>query len=124
MEYLTIEEFEEKGGAKDASPKLFSKAKDKIDDLTFNRIVKEGFENLTQFQQEMIKSCMFDLVTLYIDNPEMLENGLNLASYSVGDISVSLGDANGSDWIFNAYKIPTAVYNNLKKTNLMRRGLC
>ena len=122
MEYLTIEEFENMGGAKDASPKLFSKAKDKINDLTFNRIEKIGFNNLTEFQKNIIIKSLNYLIKYYQDNPEVIENGVNISNYSVGDISVSLGGESSSNDALRLYGVPNDVYDCLKQTGLMRRG--
>lgn len=122
MTDLTIEIYKEKGGIKDVSPLIFEKAKDKINDLTFNRIENIGFNNLSEFQKNVIIKSLNYLIQFYLDNPEMLENGDNISSYSVGDISVSLGGERGSNDALRLYGVPKDMYNCLKQTGLMRRG--
>lgn len=122
MTDLTIEIFKEKGGITDISPLIFEKAKDKINDLTFNRIEDKGFNNLSVFQQNVIIKSLNYLIQFYQDNPEMLENGGNISSYSVGDISVSLGGESSSNDALKLFGVPGDVYNCLKQTGLMRRG--
>lgn len=91
-------------------------ASDKIDSLTYNRIIGIGFDNLTSFQQEKIKKavCLHaDFVEqygAYIDMP--------LSGFSAGSISIS----------FNAQKIngvttTQEVINYLNQTGLTCRRL-
>lgn len=122
MTDLTIEIYKERGGVKDIPPLTFEKAKDKINDLTFNRIERIGFNNLTIFQQNIIIKSLNYLIEYYQNNPEVLENMENIASYSVGDISVSLGGENGSNDALRLYGVPENVYQCIKQTGLMRRG--
>ena len=122
MTDLTIEIFKEKGGITDISPLIFEKAKDKINDLTFNRIEDKGFNNLSVFQQNVIIKSLNYLIQFYQDNPEMLENGGNISSYSVGDISVSLGGESSSNDALKLFGVPENVYQCIKQTGLMRRG--
>ena len=121
MTDLTIEEYQKRGGI-EVSPRTFDKSKDKINDLTFNRIEKIGFNNLTAFQQrEIIKSLNY-LIKYYNDNPEVLENSVNIGSYSVGDISVSLDGENDPKDPLKLFGVPKDAYSCLKKTGLTRRG--
>ena len=60
-----------KGNLEDAdAEKALEKASRHIDTLTYNRIVAIGFDNLTEFQQGIIKECeclMADWETENID---------------------------------------------------------
>ena len=122
MTDLTIEIYKERGGVKDIPPLTFEKAKDKINDLTFNRIERIGYNNLTIFQQNIIIKSLNYLIEYYENNPEVLENMENIASYSVGDISVSLGGESGPNDTLRLYGVPENVYQCIKQTGLMRRG--
>ena len=90
-----------------------------IDSLTFNRIVRKGFENLSEFQQEIIKEAVQKHIDFVYENTEMLESPLS--SYSISGVSMS----------FDRSKIVTVggitttgkVYNLLMQTGLCYRGL-
>lgn len=88
------------------------KASEKIDDLTFNRIVKIGFNNLTDFQKEKVQRA----VCLHADC--IYENGTEMgqiSSYSVLDISVSVDNKNSTE---AKYGVNNDTYNLLKQTGL------
>ncbi len=71
--------------------KYLELAQEKIDSITFNRIVRIGFDNLTDFQKEKVQKA------ICYQAEYILENGLessNIASYSVLDINVSVGNKN------------------------------
>lgn len=90
-----------------------------VDSLTFNRIVKARFENLTEFQQELIKDAVRLHADFAHDNAELLNSPLS--SYSISGVSMS----------FDRSKIVTVngvtttgeVYNLLMQTGLCYRGL-
>lgn len=123
MEYLTLEEYKQLGGTKDVSPFVFINAKEKIDELTFNRIVDATFDKLTEFQKNQIKRTVFLLVEYYMDNPEILEDGLGISNYRVGDINVTINTNSASQQILEQYGVPLNVYKSLSKTGLTRRGI-
>ena len=56
--YAGIEYYKEtyKGNLDDAENAL-RRASRHIDTLTYNRIVEKGFDNLTEYQQEIITEC-------------------------------------------------------------------
>lgn len=90
-----------------------------VDSLTFNRIVKKGFETLTEFQQELIKEAVQLHADFAHNNAELLSSPLS--SYSISGVSMS----------FDRSKIVTVggitttseVYNLLMQTGLCYRGL-
>lgn len=90
-----------------------------VDSLTFNRIVKAGFDNLTEFQQELIREAVRLHANFAHDNAELLNSPLS--SYSISGVSMS----------FDRSKIVTVggvtttseVYNLLMQTGLCYRGL-
>lgn len=92
--------------------KYLELAQEKIDSITFNRIVKIGFDNLTDFQKEKIQRA------ICYQAEYILENGLetsNIASYSVLDINVSVGNKNTPASLNNMSEI---AYDLIHKTGL------
>jgi len=92
------------------------RAADQVDTLTYNKIIRKGFDNLTEFQKDKIKKAIcihaefIEQYGSYIDMP--------LSGFSAGNVSVS----------FNAQKangITTTqeVLNYLKQTGLTCRRL-
>lgn len=95
--------------------KFLKLASNKIDTLTFNRIVYLGFDNLTEFQKNHIKDA------ICYQAEYMYENGVetsNLKSYSVLDISVSI---NEKKTVASRYGASEVAYDLLEKTGLMCR---
>lgn len=90
-----------------------------IDSLTFNRIVKAGFENLTEFQKGLIKEAVQLHADFCYENAELLDSPL--AAYAINGVSMS----------FDMSKIVTIsgtttsseVYSLLMQTGLCYRGL-
>lgn len=85
----------------------------KIDDITYYRISKVGFDKLTTFQQEKVKEAVcFQANYIY-------ENGIetsDIVSYSVIDINVSVGKANTAA---SQLDMSEMAYSSLKPTGLM-----
>lgn len=88
--------------------------------LTFYRINKAGFENLTEQQQALIKkACCYQMDYLY----QTLENGRNesdIASYSAGNISVTY-DTRKS--YAELERVSEQACKLLKMTGLMQRAI-
>ena len=94
---------------------MLLKASEKVDELTFNRIVKIGFDNLTDFQKEKVQRA----VCLHADC--IYENGTEMgqiSSYSVLDISVTVDNKNSTE---AKYGVNSDTYNLLKQTGLTCR---
>ena len=97
-----------------------TKASEKIDSLTFNRIVYITFEKLTPFQQEKVKRACCMCAEYFYSNDIDSAGGGNITSYQVLDISVSVDNKNDTDVkIKNNYGINHDTYNCLKQTGLM-----
>lgn len=118
MMYLTPDKY--KGDIpEDRLEQMLKNACRDIDSLTFNRIVKAGFENLTAFQQDIIK----DVVRLHADfcyeNAELLDSPLS--AYSINGVSMSFDKSS----IVTTAGVTTSssVYNLLMQTGLCYRGL-
>ena len=90
-----------------------------IDSLTFNRIVRTGFENLTEFQQELVREAVELHADFCYDNAELLESPLS--SYSINGVSMSFDKSK----IVTVGGITTSseVYSLLMQTGLCCRSL-
>lgn len=97
----------------------------KIDDLTFNRIVDKGFENLTPFQQERITLAAEAQYNYFVTNG--IDNSVStddISSISVEDFSVSLNTSSEKSSANNKpYNTSSVAYELLKQTGLMCRAL-
>ena len=65
-------------------------AQNKINRITFNRIVGKGFDNLTEFQQEKVRESICYQADYIFDNGYNDEDNSDISSYSVLDISVNV----------------------------------
>lgn len=119
--YLSEEEYLNNGGLiEEEIEKYLISASRHIDSLTFNRIVAKGFENLTEFQQETIKTVCFDMANFECENEDLINSVLQ--SYSINGVSMQFG----SSWniaVVNGVAIRRDTYNLLMQTGLCYRGL-
>lgn len=95
--------------------KSLRKASRHIDTLTFNRVNGLGFENLTDFQKDIIKEVTCELAEFEYENAELIENVLS--SYSINGVSMNFG----SSWnvqLIKGVAIPTELHETLKQTGL------
>ena len=91
-----------------------------IDSLTYNRIVGQGFSNLTVFQQEIIREVCCLQAEFEYENADLIESVLK--SYAINGVSMSFGDS----WnikVENGVAIRRDVYNMLCQTGLCCRRL-
>lgn len=95
--------------------KYLEKASSHIDSLTFNRIVAKGFDNLTSFQQDIVKKSVCELADFEFENADVLESVLS--SYSINGVSMSFGDGANVE-VINGVAIPKQLYNYLGQTGL------
>ena len=63
--------------------KLLDKASREIDTMTFNRIVGIGFDNLTEFQQEIVQKVNCQLADFEYENQDLLNSVLSLGVSSI-----------------------------------------
>ena len=101
--------------------KAFQTAADTIDVLTYSRISERGFDNLTDFQKNIITRVTCALAEWQTLNGDMLDNPYS--SYSINGVSASLGQSPGVKVISNV-QIPTRLYAELVKTGLCTRRIC
>ena len=121
MNYITYEKYTELGGnliPQDEFDKIARVMSRKVDGLTYNRIVKSGFANLTNFQQETIQEAMVDLCDFEYDNSDILNGAIS--SYSLNGVSVGFGNSQGSISI-NGTTVSRSGYQILNQTGLTCR---
>lgn len=119
--YLSVEEYFDNGGLiEEDIEKYLISASRHIDSLTFNRIVAKGFENLTEFQQETVKTVCFDMANFECENEDLINSVLQ--SYSINGVSMQFG----SSWniaVVDGVAIRRDAYNLLMQTGLCCRGV-
>lgn len=94
--------------------KLLHKASRNIDSLTFNRIVGKDFDNLTEFQREIVKESCCLLADFLHDNADLLDSALN--SYSVNGVSMHFGGVSVA--VINGIPVSKEIYSLLSQTGL------
>lgn len=75
----------------DELKKPLKQASRHIDSLTFNRIVAKGFDNLSEFQRDIIREVVCRQAEFEYENRDVLEN--ILSSYSINGVSAAFGDS-------------------------------
>lgn len=95
---------------------MLKKASHKVDSLTFNRIVGLGFDNLTEFQQGIIKEVTCSIADF--DYNTLLSN--NLTSYSINGVAMSFDKS--SLITVNGIEIEKDTYSLLSQTGLTYLG--
>jgi len=87
--YITPDEFQELTGRTPGNDTemLIRQASEQIDTLTFQRIKKIRFENLTALQQELIRIVTAGQTAFLLDFGDALDSPLN--SYSIAGVSMS-----------------------------------
>lgn len=102
----------------DDADKMLRQASRHVDALTFNRIVGRGFDNLTEFQKDVIKEVVCRQAEFEYENEDMINTVLS--SYSLNGVSMNFG----SSWnlyIENGVAIRKDLYSLLKQTGLCCR---
>lgn len=69
--------------------KALRQASRHIDTLTYNRIVGQGFSNLTAFQQELIQEVVCQQVDFEYENADMIDTVLQ--NYSINGVAMQFG---------------------------------
>ena len=96
--------------------KTLRKARRHIDSLTYNRIVGQGFSNLTSFQQDVIREVVCEQAEFEYENAD--EINTILSSYSLNGASVQFG----SSW--NVYTEKGVAIKRDVYAFLSQTGLC
>lgn len=120
MTYVTYDEYKEMKGTtlnlnEETADKYLDLASYDIDNLTFNRIKKIGFENLTDFQKLTIKTAVVLQADFRFENEDWLNSALS--QYSINGVSVNYGDSKSVSVVNNVF-IPNTTLAILKQTGL------
>lgn len=118
MTYVTYEEYKTMKGCtlnEETAEKYLELASYDIDNLTFNRIKKIGFENLTDFQKLTIKTAVALQADFRFENEDWLDSALS--QYSINGVSVNYGDSKSVSVVNNVF-IPNTTLAILKQTGL------
>lgn len=116
--YVTYDEYKEMKGTtlnEGTAEKYLDLASYDIDNLTFNRIKKIGFENLTDFQKLTIKTAVVLQADFRLENEDWLNSALS--QYSINGVSVNYGDRK-SVRVVNDVFVPNTILAILKQTGL------
>lgn len=87
-----------------------------IDSLTYNRIVGQGFSNLTPFQQEVIQEVVCQQADFEYENADMIDTVLS--GYSLNGASVQFGQS------WNVYADKGVAMKKDVYALLAQTGLC
>lgn len=98
--------------------KYLKLAQEKIDSITYNRIIAVGFDNLTEFQKEKIKEAICYQAEYIYTNGYNSEDNRDITSYSVLDISVSVDNSNSNKTIAQRKSMSEMAYDYVRKTGL------
>ena len=97
-------------------------ASEKIDEVTFNRIVGIGFDNLTDFQKEKVKESVCAQADYIYENGYNDEDNVDFASYSVLDITVNAKDIAETNTEAKKKHMSSYAYDQINKTGLTCRS--
>nr|WP_301905963.1 hypothetical protein [uncultured Anaerostipes sp.]DAQ13402.1 MAG TPA: Head Tail Connector Protein [Caudoviricetes sp.] len=92
-----------------------------IDSMTFNRIAGKGFDNLTEFQKEMIRYAACKQADFEKEN-ESLINSI-LSSYSLNGVSMGIDPDGWNVTVRNGVVMQSDTYSVLEQTGLCCRRL-
>ncbi len=109
-EYNTIPE--------DEIEKRLKLASRHIDSLTFNRILRQGFNSLTEFQREIITEVCCDMAQFEYENEDMINSIFQ--QYSINGVTMSFGNS-WNVMLQNGIAIKRDVYEKLCQTGLCCR---
>lgn len=98
--------------------KYLELAQEKIDSITYNRIVAIGFDNLTEFQKEKISKAICYQAEYIFKNGYNDEDNRDISSYSVLDISVSVDNSSSNKTKAQKLNMSEIAYDLVHKTGL------
>ena len=101
--------------------KALEKASRHIDTLTYNRIVAIGFDNLTEYQQGIIKECECLMADWETENTDYINS--MLSSYSLNGASMSFTGQSASATVVSGVAVSREIYSHLQKCGLCTRSL-
>ena len=99
--------------------KALKQASEHIDTLTYNRIVAIGFDNLTEYQQGIIKECECMMADWETENADYIDN--MLTSYSLNGASMSFTGSSAGAALVDGIVVSRDIYSHLQKCGLTSR---
>ena len=122
--YLSYDEYIDRDGntlPSGSEDKYLKQASRHIDSLTYNRIHKIGFENLTEFQKEIIKEVTLKLATFEYENEDILSS--TLTGYAINGVSMYFNSKSWNIVLQSGVAIKSDDYDLLSQTGLTTRNL-
>ena len=92
-----------------------------IDTLTFNRIVARGFENLTEFQKDVIRLVVCRQADFEAENESLINSVLS--SYSINGVSIGINAGGWNVTVQDGVIMRADNYAMLEQTGLCCRRL-
>lgn len=96
-------------------------ASDCVDILTYGRIRRIGFDELTKFQQNTILEFCCRLAEWQAENEELISGAVK--NYSINGVSVQYDTSSGAVITQNGVVMPKMLYTMLVSTGLCYGGL-
>lgn len=106
--------------AEEQLERALKKASGHIDTLTYNRIAGKGFDHLTPFQQDIVRTVCCSQADFEYENEELVNSVLQ--NYSINGVSMSFGNS----WnmkVMNGVAVRADLYELLQQTGLCCRSL-
>lgn len=91
-----------------------------IDALTYNRIVGQGINALTEYQQDIVREVCCDLAEFEYENADVINSVLQ--SYSINGVSMNFGNSWNVN-VENGIAVKRDIYEKLATTGLCSRIL-
>lgn len=98
--------------------KYLELAQEKIDSITYNRIIAIGFEKLTEFQKEKISKAICFQAEYIFKNGYNNEDNRDVSSYSILDISVNIDNSNSNKTKAQKLSMSEIAYDYIHQTGL------
>lgn len=92
-----------------------------IDSLTFNRILSRGYDNLTEFQREIVSDVCKMQADFEYENADLLNS--ILSSYSINGVSMGIDQNGWNVFVQNGVVMQRSTYDLLKQTGLCCRSM-
>lgn len=99
--------------------KYLKNASRDIDVLTYNRIIYKGFDNLTDYQKEIIQEVCCEHAFFLMENEELLKT--YLSGYAINGVSMNFGNS-WNIYIEKGVAIDRSLYERLCSTGLCCRS--
>lgn len=122
--YLSYDEYIERDGNTLPSgneEECLKRASRHIDSLTYNRIHKIGYENLTEFQKEILREVTLNLAIFEYENEDILSTAIDV--YSINGVSMNFNSSGWNIVVQGGVAIKSTDYNLLGQTGLTTANL-